>query len=106
MLCPLHFRAEQGLYKKSTDTIHVMLAKNVTVLCLCPESFSEDEFTDNVVLSLTEKTHGKIVQANAEELSVINREMSYCGEVLCSHWKNEKLFTGGPRFCFLFDRFC
>lgn len=58
MLCPLHFRVEQGLYKKPTDTIHVMLAKNVTVLCLCPESFSEDEFSDNV-LTLTEKIHGK-----------------------------------------------
>lgn len=31
-----------------------MLAKNVAVLCLCPESVSEDEFT-GIVLSLTEK---------------------------------------------------
>lgn len=36
-----------------------MLAKNVAVLCLCPESVSEDEFTRIVVLSLTEKTHAK-----------------------------------------------
>lgn len=36
-----------------------MLAKNVAVLCLCPESVSEDEFTGIVVRSLTEKTHAK-----------------------------------------------
>ena len=91
MLCPLHFRAEQGLHKKLTGTIHVMLAKNVAVLCLCPENLSEDEFTDNIVLSLTEKTHGKRVQANAEELSVINREMSYCGEVMYSTLEKQEI---------------
>lgn len=69
----------------------MMLAKNAAVLCLCPESLNEDEFTDIVVLSLTEKTYGKIVQANAEERSVINREMSYCGEVLCSTLEKQEI---------------
>ena len=68
-----------------------MLARNVAVLCLCPESVSEDEFTGIVVLSLTEKTHGKTVQANVEELSVVDREMSHCGEVLCSALEKQEI---------------
>lgn len=79
-----------------------MLAKNVAVLCLCPESMSEDEFTGIVVLSLTEKTHGKIVQANVEELSVIDRdERLATAEKSCAlHWKSKKLFPDRLPSCF------